>query len=91
MSKAVAAAGYRLGKDIFFALDVASSEFYNRNGTYTFKKSTGKTLTGAQLVEFYAKLCKAYPIVSIEDGCAEATGSTGSCSRETRRPGPTRW
>ena len=71
MSKAVAAAGYRLGKDIFFALDVASSEFYNRNGTYTFKKSTGKTLTGAQLVEFYAKLCKAYPIVSIEDGCAE--------------------
>ncbi|HPY32051.1 MAG TPA: phosphopyruvate hydratase [Verrucomicrobiota bacterium] len=71
MSKAVAAAGCRLGKDIFFALDVASSEFYNRNGTYTFKKSTGKTLTGAQLVEFYAKLCKAYPIVSIEDGCAE--------------------
>jgi len=71
MSKAVADAGYKLGKDIFFALDVASSEFYNKNGTYTFKKSTGKTITGAQLVEFYAKLCKAYPIVSIEDGCAE--------------------
>ena len=71
MSKAVADAGYKLGKDIFFALDVASSEFYNHDGTYTFKKSTGKTITGAQLVEFYAKLCKAYPIVSIEDGCAE--------------------
>jgi len=71
MSKAVAGAGYKLGKDIFFALDVASSEFYNHDGTYTFKKSTGKTITGAQLVEFYAKLCKAYPIVSIEDGCAE--------------------
>ena len=70
MSKAVAAAGYRLGKDIFFALDVASSEFYNRNGT-TPSKEHRKTLTGAQLVEFYAKLCKAYPIVSIEDGCAE--------------------
>lgn len=71
MSKAVAGAGYKLGKDIFFALDVASSEFYNKDGTYTFKKSTGKTITGAQLVEFYAKLCKDYPIVSIEDGCAE--------------------
>jgi len=71
MSKAVADAGYKLGKDIFFALDVAASEFYNHDGTYTFKKSTGKTVTGVQLVEFYAKLCKAYPIVSIEDGCAE--------------------
>jgi enolase len=71
MSKAVADAGYKLGKDIFFALDVAASEFYNHDGTYTFKKSTGKTITGVQLVEFYAKLCKNYPIVSIEDGCAE--------------------
>ena len=71
MSKAVAGAGYKLGKDIFFALDVASSEFYNGDGTYTFKKSTGKTLKGTELVEFYAKLVKDYPIVSIEDGCAE--------------------
>jgi enolase len=71
MTKAVADAGYKLGKDIFFALDVAASEFYNHDGTYTFKKSTGKTITGAKLVEFYAKLCKDYPIVSIEDGCAE--------------------
>src|SRR5215210_3690543 len=38
MSKAVADAGYKLGKDIFFALDVAASEFYNHDGTYTFKK-----------------------------------------------------
>jgi enolase len=71
MSKAVADAGYKLGKDIYFALDVASSEFYNHDGTYTFKKSTGKTISGAQLVDFYAKLVKDYPIVSIEDGCAE--------------------
>ncbi len=71
MSKAVADAGYKLGKQIFFALDVASSEFYNHDGTYTFKKSTGKTISGAQLVDFYAKLCAKYPIVSIEDGCAE--------------------
>src|SRR5450432_1423618 len=71
MSKAVADAGYKLGKQIFFALDVAASEFYNHDGTYTFKKSTGKTISGAQLVDFYAKLVGQYPIVSIEDGCAE--------------------
>src|SRR3954463_3239711 len=71
MSLAVANAGYKLGKDIFYALDVASSEFYNKNGSYTFKKSSGKTLTGDELVDFYVKLCDEYPIVSIEDGCAE--------------------
>src|SRR3954468_898627 len=65
-------AGYKAGKQIFLALDVAASEFYNKNGTYTFKKSTGKTVTGDDLVAFYAKLCAKYPIVSIEDGCAES-------------------
>src|SRR2546422_10739571 len=64
-------AGYKAGKEIFLALDVASSEFYNGNGTYTFKKSTGEKLSGDELVEFYVKLCKNYPIVSIEYGCAE--------------------
>ncbi len=64
-------AGYKAGKQIFLALDVASSEFYNKNGTYTFKKSTGKTISGEELVDFYVKLCGKYPIVSIEDGCAE--------------------
>jgi enolase len=64
-------AGYKAGKQIYLALDVASSEFYNGNGTYTFKKSTGKTITGDELVDFYVKLCNRYPIVSIEDGCAE--------------------
>jgi enolase len=65
-------AGYKAGKQIFLALDVASSEFYNGNGTYTFKKSTGKTITGDELVDFYVQLCGKYPIVSIEDGCAES-------------------
>ena len=65
-------AGYKAGKEIFLALDVASSEFYNRDGTYTFKKSTGKTVSGDELVDFYVKLCGKYPIVSIEDGCAES-------------------
>src|SRR5579862_7765356 len=69
-------AGYKAGKEIFLALDVASSEFYNKNDTYTFKKSTGKTVTGDDLVSFYAKLCGKYPIVSIEDGCAEGDWTT---------------
>src|SRR2546421_2977371 len=70
--QAVKNAGYAAGKDIYLALDVASSEFYNHDGTYTFKKSTGKTITGEELVDFYATLCGKYPIVSIEDGCAES-------------------
>ena len=65
-------AGYTMGRQIFLALDVASSEFYNKNGTYTFKKSSGKTVTGAELVDFYVELCAKYPIISIEDGCAES-------------------
>ncbi|MCP5518613.1 MAG: phosphopyruvate hydratase [Verrucomicrobiales bacterium] len=65
-------AGYKAGKQIFLALDVASSEFYNKGkGTYTFKKSTGQTVSGDELVDLYVDLCKKYPIVSIEDGCAE--------------------
>jgi len=69
--EAVKNAGYKAGKEIYLALDVASSEFYNHDGTYTFKKSTGKTVSGEELVDFYAKLVAKYPIVSIEDGCAE--------------------
>jgi enolase len=65
-------AGYKAGKQIYLALDVASSEFYNGDGSYTFKKSTGKKLSGDELVNLYVKLCGKYPIVSIEDGCAEA-------------------
>jgi enolase 1/2/3 len=65
-------AGYSAGKQIFLALDVASSEFYDaKTGGYIFKKSTGQKLTGAELVDFYAKLVGKYPIISIEDGCAE--------------------
>src|SRR5205809_1305852 len=70
--QAIKNAGYKTGKQIFLALDVASSEFYNGNGTYTFKKSTGKKLSGEELIDFYVKLCGKYPIVSIEDGCAES-------------------
>ncbi|MEI6343206.1 MAG: phosphopyruvate hydratase [Verrucomicrobiota bacterium] len=76
ISQATKDAGYKIGKQIFFALDVASSEFYNGDGSYTFKKSSGKKLTGDQLVDFYVKLCADYPIVSIEDGCAEGDWKT---------------
>jgi enolase len=69
--QAIKDAGYKAGKQIFLALDVAASEFYNGNGTYTFKKSTGKTVSGDQLIEFYVELCGKYPIISLEDGCAE--------------------
>ncbi len=76
IAQATKDAGYKLGKQIFLALDVASSEFYTGNETYVFKKSTGQKLTGDELVEFYAKLCASYPIVSIEDGCAEGDWKT---------------
>ena len=69
-------AGYKAGKEIFLALDVASSEFYTGNENYVFKKSSGRKLTGDELVDFYVKLCGKYPIISIEDGCAESDWTT---------------
>ncbi|MAZ11288.1 MAG: phosphopyruvate hydratase [Verrucomicrobiales bacterium] len=70
--KATKDAGYKPGKQIFLALDVASSEFYNKSTKkYVFKKSTGEKLSGSDLVSFYEKLTAKYPIISIEDGCDE--------------------
>ena len=70
--QAVKDAGYEAGKEIFLALDVASSEFYDANsGKYVFKKSTGQKLKSEELVDFYGKLIAKYPIISVEDGCAE--------------------
>src|ERR1017187_5636476 len=74
--QAIKDAGYKPGKDIYLTLDPAASEFYDGNGKYTFKKSTGETITGDDLVAFYAKLCAQYPIVSIEDGCGESDWTT---------------
>lgn len=82
---AVKNAGYKAGKQIVLALDVASSEFYSGKGTYTFKKSTGKKLSGDALIDFYVKLCKKYPIVSIEDGCDE--GDWGNWKKLTEKLG----
>ncbi|MGA2543787.1 MAG: phosphopyruvate hydratase [Verrucomicrobiota bacterium] len=70
--QAVKDAGYKAGKEIFLALDPASSEFYDTaSDRYVFKKSTGHKLTGDELVAFYVELAAKYPIISIEDGCAE--------------------
>lgn len=72
IAKAIEAAGYELGKDICIALDVASSEFYDASkNAYVFKKSDKSVRSAAELVDFYADLKKRFPIISIEDGCAE--------------------
>jgi enolase len=63
-------AGYKAGKEIYLALDVAASEFFDGKN-YVFKKSSGRKLTGDELVDFYVQLTSKYPIISIEDGCAE--------------------
>src|SRR5437867_5062938 len=65
-------AGYKAGRQIFLALDVASSELYTGNGNYVVEKSTVRKLAGAELRVAYGELCARYPIVSIEDGCAES-------------------
>lgn len=72
IAAAVKKAGFKLGKDIFIALDVASSEFYDhKTGKYVFKKSSGKKLSIDELISFYKDLQKKFPIISIEDGTAE--------------------
>jgi enolase len=77
IAKAVKNAGYKFGKDVFIALDCASSEFYDATSKkYVFKKSDGSKRTGDELVEFYKGLCAKYPIISIEDGCAENDWAT---------------
>jgi enolase len=70
IAKAVKAAGYKFGEDIYVALDVASSEFYDaKKKKYIFHKSDGSARTSAEMVDFLADLCARYPIISIEDGC----------------------
>src|SRR5438309_5391381 len=72
IATAIEKAGYRLGQQIFIALDPASSEFFDRErNLYVFKKSDGSKRTAEELVEYYADLCARFPIISIEDGCAE--------------------
>src|SRR3984957_6952901 len=69
ISKAVEKAGYKLGDDVFFALDPASTEFF-KDGKYVLE-GEGKSLAPDAMVKVYADLCARYPIISIEDGMAE--------------------
>lgn len=69
--QAIESAGYKPGEDICIALDCASTEFYNAEKKMYQLESTGESLTSADMVGVWADWCKRYPIVSIEDGCAE--------------------
>ncbi|MDH6706242.1 enolase [Kitasatospora sp. MAA19] len=68
ITEAIQKAGYAPGRDIALALDVAASEFY-QDGAYQFE---GKALSAAELIEYYAELVAAYPLVSIEDPLDES-------------------
>ncbi len=69
---ATEAAGYRPGEQVSLALDVAASEFYDAGkGRYVLTRSGGRELSSDELIAYYRRLLEAYPIVSVEDGCAE--------------------
>jgi enolase len=69
---AIEAAGYKPGKDIYIAMDAATSEFWDeKKGVYVFKKSDKREMTPSEMVSYWADWVKKYPIISIEDGCAE--------------------
>ena len=71
---AIDKAGFKAGQQIFICLDPAASEFYE-DGKYNLRKE-GRVLSGAEMVDFYASWVKQYPIISIEDGLAEADWGT---------------
>ena len=69
--EAIEKAGYVPGKDVRLAMDVASSEFYNKETGMYDLTSEGRSLTSAEMVSLYEELCAKYPIISIEDGLDE--------------------
>lgn len=70
--KAITNAGYEPGKDIFIAMDVAASEFYNtETKKYELKKSNGGEKTTSEMIDWLEELVNKYPIISIEDGLSE--------------------
>jgi enolase len=76
--EAVHKAGYSAGSNVYLALDVASSEFWRPSagtdgrGTYDFKKSGEASRDSEGMVALFVEWCQEYPIISIEDGCAES-------------------
>ena len=81
IAKACEKVGYRPGEDVTFALDPASTEFF-KDGRYHLE-GEGKILDGAGMVRYLEDLCKRYPIVSIEDGCAEDDWETWKLLTDT--------
>jgi len=72
IGEAVKQAGYKFGEQVFIALDVASSEFYEpKEKRYVFKKSGGSARTADEMVAYLEELARKFPIISIEDACAE--------------------
>ncbi|HKY92257.1 MAG TPA: phosphopyruvate hydratase [Nevskiaceae bacterium] len=67
--EAIDKAGYKAGKDIYLGLDVASSEFFEK-GKYNLH-GEGRSFTPAEFADFLAGICAKYPVISVEDGCAE--------------------
>jgi enolase len=72
IGQAIEQAGYTFGEQVFIALDPASSEFYDqKEKRYVFKKSDGLKRTAEEMVGYLSELAAKFPIISIEDGCAE--------------------
>ena len=69
--EAIVKSGAKAGENVFIALDVAASEFWAGNGRYEFHKSGEPARDSQGIVDLYVDWCKHYPIISIEDGCAE--------------------
>src|SRR3546814_4495123 len=67
--EAIEKAGFKPGKDIYLGLDVASSEVYAK-GKYNLH-GEGKSYTSEQFADYLAGICATYPVISVEDGCAE--------------------
>ena len=70
IEQATTQAGYKFGEEVFIALDIASSEFY-QDQHYVLKKSDNSKFTSSQMVDWLVKLKSQYPIISIEDGCSQ--------------------
>ena len=71
LSEAVIKSGYNLGQDVFFTLDVAASEIFNKDDNLYYLSSENKKLNSNQMIDLYQNLCNQYPICSIEDGLDE--------------------
>ena len=79
--EAIQKAGYTPGKQIWLAIDPAASEFFE-DGKYVYKSTGGKSLTGPQQVDYLVKLAEQYPIISMEDVCAEDDWDTWKATTE---------